>query len=125
VLGRANDLVHDMAGNTVHSEFFTHLFREDPDIAAFQVLYDAAELVVIVRAPRAVAASERYLARIGEALLFKTIRFLSHDSFICIANGKHRFVMRVDSVARTLASGPPVTLRTAEIEIQKPKSFPL
>ena len=105
VLGRANDLVHDMAGHTVHSEFFTHLFREDPDIAAFQVLYDAAELVVIVRARRAVAAGERYLARIGAALQFKTIRFLADHPFICIENGKHRFVMRVDSVARVLDDG--------------------
>ena len=105
VLGRANDLVHDMAGNSVHSEFFTHLFREDPDIAAFQVIYDATELVVIVRAPRAVTASERYLTRIRAALQFKTIQFSVNHSFICIANGKHRFVMRVDSVTQALREG--------------------
>ena len=102
VLGRANDLVRDRAGNTVHSEFFTHLFREDPDIAAFQVVYDEAELLIIVQCAGALPGQGGYLARIREALRFDTIRFSLNAPFICIKNGKHRFVLRVDSVAQAV-----------------------
>ena len=105
VLGRANDLVHDMAGNTVHSEFFTHLFREDSRIAAFQVLYDQAALLVIVQCPGGALQQEHYRARIAAALSFKTIQFSVNVPFFCIKNGKRRFVMRVDSVPRAVEEG--------------------
>jgi phenylacetate-CoA ligase len=99
VIGRANDLVRDAAGHTVHSEFFTHLFREDPDIAAFQVLYDDTELAILVHGARASPRQQGYLERIAAALQFDSIRFVWNKPFICIANGKHRFVMQVDNVA--------------------------
>ncbi|WP_426100706.1 hypothetical protein [Massilia sp. TSP1-1-2] len=104
VIGRANDLVHDSAGNTVHSEFFTHLFREDARIAAFQVLYDARQLAVIVQCPDAAlgAALDTYRARIAAALRFDVIRFFINSPFICIKNGKHRFVLRVDDMEGVL-----------------------
>ena len=103
VLGRSNDLVEDRAGQAVHSEFFTHLFREDARIAAFQVLYDARELAVIVHCPRQAPEEGAYRARIGATLDFEMIRFYVNTPFICIANGKRRFVMRVDNVARALS----------------------
>jgi phenylacetate-CoA ligase len=105
VIGRANDLVRDPAGHTVHSEFFTHLFREDPDIAAFQVLYDGTELAIIVHGQPSAARQQGYLARIGAALQFNLIRFLWNKPFIRIKNGKHRFVMRIDNVAETIGQG--------------------
>jgi phenylacetate-CoA ligase len=102
VLGRANDLVEDSAGNAVHSEFFTHMFREDGRIKAFQVLYDARELVVIVHCAGAHFEHPPYLERIGAALRFDTLRFAVNRPFLTIANGKHRFVMKVDNVAGVL-----------------------
>lgn len=105
VIGRANDLVVDGAGNAVHSEFFTHLLREDAGIAAFQVVYDAAELLVIVHCRAPAPPPQRYLERIGQALQFDTIRFLVNVPFIRIKNGKHRFVLRVDRVARAVEEG--------------------
>ena len=103
VIGRANDLVSDPAGNTVHAEFFTHLFREDALIAAFQVLYDDAELVIIIRCPKTAPVLDPYLARIGASLQFDMIRFAVNVPFICIKNGKHRFVLKLDSVATEFA----------------------
>ncbi|MES2317540.1 MAG: hypothetical protein V4631_08590 [Pseudomonadota bacterium] len=101
VLGRANDMVADPQGNAVHSEFFTHLFREDARIAAFQVLYDERELVVVVQCGPAFT-QQSYLERIGAALRFASIRFEMNRPFLAIANGKHRFVMKVENVARAL-----------------------
>ena len=43
-----------------------------------------------------------YLARIGAALRFDVIQFFVNTPFVCITNGKRRFVMRVDSVSRVL-----------------------
>ena len=103
VVGRANDMVSDGAGNAVHSEFFSHLLREDPRISAFQVLYDATELVVIVHCAATGFDHCAYLARIGAALQFKTVSFAVNKPFVTINNGKHRFVLKVDSIARALA----------------------
>ncbi len=100
VLGRANDLVEDGAGNRVHSEFFTHLFREDRRISEFQVIYDARDLVVIAHCPDPAFAHPPYLDRIGAAL--DTVRFAINRPFVPTKNGKHRFVMRVENVERAL-----------------------
>ncbi len=103
VLGRANDMVADQAGNAVHSEFFSHLFRADGAIRAFQVLYDARTLVVIVHGACDDGARQRYLERIGAILQFASLRLELDHPFITQDNGKHRFVMRLDDVALALA----------------------
>jgi phenylacetate-CoA ligase len=102
VVGRANDMVEDRHGNAVHSEFFTHLFREDRRISEFQVVFDARELVVIVHCPDPAFEHAQYLERIRATLQFDTLRFAVNRPFVSIKNGKHRFVMRVDSVERAL-----------------------
>ena len=125
VIGRANDLVRDTAGHSVHSEFFTHLFRDDPDIAAFQVLYDDSELAILVHGARVSARQQRYLDRIGAALQFDMIRILRNKPFIRISNGKHRFVMHVDNVAESIGEAADGTLRTAETDSGTPPHFPV
>ncbi len=102
VVGRTNDMVTDSAGNSVHSEFFTHLFREDQRIGSFQVIYDASDLVVIVHCADPAFSHPAYVERIRAALAFRSISFAVHRPFVAIANGKHRFVMRVDSVGDAL-----------------------
>ena len=102
VVGRANDMVEDQSGNAVHSEFFTHLFREDRRISEFQVVYDQRELVVIVHCTDPAFDHPAYLERIRAALVFEVVRFAINRPFVSIKNGKHRFVMRVDNVERAL-----------------------
>lgn len=102
VIGRANDLVHDRAGNAVHSEFFTHLLREDSRIAAFQVVYDEARLAVIVHCAAPIFEDEHYLDRIRAALQFDQVFFAVNQPFIACKNGKQRFVMKVDDLALAL-----------------------
>jgi phenylacetate-CoA ligase len=102
VVGRANDLVEDGAGNSVHSEFFTHLFREDRRISEFQVIYDARELVVIAHCADPAFAHPPYIERIRAALVFDTVRFAVNRPFVATKNAKHRFVMRVKNVEEAL-----------------------
>lgn len=103
VVGRANDMVADSAGNAVHSEFFTHLFREDKRIGAFQVLYDANDLVVIVHCADPAFSHPPYIERIRAALKFRSVSFAVNQPFVTIKNGKHRFVMKVEQIASALA----------------------
>ena len=106
VVGRANDLVEDQAGKAVHSEFFTHLFREDKRISEFQVIYDKTDLLVIVHCPDPAFSHPPYLERIRAALTFDAVSFSVNRPFVAAKNGKHRFVMRVDNVE--LAVGDPL-----------------
>ena len=102
VVGRANDMVEDPAGNAVHSEFFTHLFREDKRIHEFQVVYDRHELVVIVHCADPAFDHPPYLERIRAALHFDSVRFAINQPFVATKNAKHRFVMRIENVAQEM-----------------------
>ena len=102
VIGRANDMVSDQVGNTVHSEFFTHMFREDGRILAFQVLYDARRLVVNLHCREAGGEWSNYEEHIRAALTFDHVSFIENLPFVVAANGKHRFVMQVHDVDAAL-----------------------
>ena len=103
VTGRANDMVRDRAGNAVHSEFFTHLFREDRRIAAFQVIYDERNLLVIVHCADPAFSHPPYLDRIAAALRFDAVILAVNQPFVSIKNGKHRFVMKVENISTALS----------------------
>jgi phenylacetate-CoA ligase len=99
VVGRQNDMVVDPYGAAVHSEFFTHLFREDGRIHAFQVVFDERTLVVNVHltprpAAELAALAKPYRERIARSLRFDALDFVFNEPFVSIANGKHRFVIR-------------------------------
>lgn len=99
VLGRQNDVVIDPAGAAVHSEFFTHMFREDGRIHAFQIVFDDACLTVNLHggphsAAEQAALRQQYADRIAASLAFERIDFLFDAPFVTLANGKHRFVIR-------------------------------
>lgn len=99
VVGRQNDVVIDSSGNSVHSEFFTHMFREDARIQAFQVIFDDRSLVVNVHGAALSAAEQAalalpYQARISSSLQFDELQFVFNQPFTALQNAKHRFVMR-------------------------------
>ncbi len=102
VIGRSNELISDQAGHVVHSGFFTQLFREDPKIRAFQVIYDHKQLAVIVDCPDKTSNWTRYIDRINKTLVFDGVTFAENASFVQSTNGKHRFIMRVDDVESAL-----------------------
>lgn len=103
VVGRSNDLVMDQAGNMVHSEFFTHMFREDGRILAFQVVYDNKRLTVILHCRERGSSWADYIDRIRLSLVFDSITFAENAAFVKSSNAKHRFIMRVDDVESALA----------------------
>jgi phenylacetate-CoA ligase len=104
VVGRQNDMVVDPHGSAVHSEFFTHLFREDARIHAFQVVFDEHALVVNVHlkarpAEELAALARPYRERIAKSLRFDTLEFVFNEPFVALPNSKHRFVIRRSAAA--------------------------
>jgi phenylacetate-CoA ligase len=98
IIGRANDLVRDQAGKTVHSEFFTHMFREDNRISAFQVIFDEKQLRVVVHCRSSGSDWTRYVDKILACLVFDSVTFVENVAFVRMPNAKHRFVTYVANV---------------------------
>lgn len=99
IRGRQNHVVVDASGQAVHSEFFTHLLREDARVHSFQVVFDETRLVVNLHTVALSLAEEDalsapYRARIASSLAFDGLDFVFNQPFVTLANGKHRFVMR-------------------------------
>lgn len=106
VIGRQNDIVIDPSGAAVHSEFFTHMFREDARIQAFQIVFDERNLCVNLHAgPFSEALrstlDQQYRSRIEASLKFAQLRFELNAPFVTLPNSKHRFVIR-----RSAATAP-------------------
>lgn len=99
VVGRVNDVVLDMAGNCVHSMFFSYLFRENRQISEFQVIFDDSQLLVILHCADGSVEHSGYEKHIRKALAFDSVRFVFNIPFVETKNGKRRFVLRVDDVA--------------------------
>lgn len=96
VVGRSNDMVVDAAGKSTHSEFFTHLFREDTSIKAFQVLFNRGQVIVNIHSEAAdVSTYLHYLQTIAEHLDFAGYALVLNGEFEFMANRKRKFVMRV------------------------------
>lgn len=99
VVGRQNDFVVDPLGRAVHSEFFTHLFREDTRVKSFQVTFDSHALQINLHrhaghTDSSVSFEMQYRERVAASLSFPRIDFLVDEAFMTLRNGKHRFVIR-------------------------------
>lgn len=99
VIGRQNDIVTDPTGSVVHSEFFTHMFREESRIQAFQIVFDEQQLNVNLHGAQLDFAAlaeleQQYKAKIEHSLHFSKLTFELNAPFISLPNSKHRFVIR-------------------------------
>lgn len=99
VLGRQNDVVVDDKGGAVHSSFFSILFREDPRIRAFQVVFDDSELIINLdcaglNGEERAALCRRYRPMLTATFGFRRWELVFDQPFLTQANGKHRFVLR-------------------------------
>ncbi len=98
VLGRSNDLVTDPSGTSVHSEFFTHLLREDQRVESFQVLFDDSDLRINLHSKlpteQQAALAIHYRDLVCQRLSFPRVEVVFNEPFELLPNAKHRFVMR-------------------------------
>lgn len=103
VVGRSNDLVVDLDGRAVHSEFFTHMFREDSRITAFQILFNSREISINFHTHSPGGDFSEYLQRIRNQMRFESYHLVENEPFRLPGNGKHRFVMRADGSLEQVA----------------------
>lgn len=96
VVGRNNDFVVDTCGHACHSEFFTHMFREDSHISAYQIVFNSRDLVVNLHTKADGGDWSGYTKRISESLNFDSVRFVENMPFQLATNGKRRFVVSTD-----------------------------
>jgi phenylacetate-CoA ligase len=99
VVGRQNDMVIDVKGNAVHSEFFTHMFREDMRIYSFQVLFNSNTIKINLHigtdSVQELTELESVIrVKVEAALAFQDVQILFNQPFSAQPNGKHRFVMK-------------------------------
>lgn len=102
VIGRQNDIVTDATGAAVHSEFFSHMFREESRIQAFQIVFDDQRLSVNLHGaqlgePMRAALEQQYRKRIEAALHFPQLTFELNTPFVMLPNSKHRYIIRRDA----------------------------
>src|SRR5690606_20082370 len=93
VEGRTNDSVLAADGTWIHSEFFTHMFREDAAINRFQVLQKRDGAIEIRIEASGSPNEKRYEAAIRRRLGPVSISWKHTADFIPTSAGKVRFVV--------------------------------
>jgi phenylacetate-CoA ligase len=91
--GRANDGVVAEDGNWVHSEFFTHMFREEQGIRKFQIVQRADRAIEIRIAGKIPADVEQFEAALHRRLGNLEIVWTNASDFVLTSAGKMRFVV--------------------------------
>jgi phenylacetate-CoA ligase len=105
VLGRLTDLFKTKDGNTIHGEFFTHLFYGINEVKQFQVIqesYDHIAVHIVKRTslpPEKMIYIEQAIKDIMKTDVRVSFRFL--DTIPLQSSGKYRFtVSKVDQKSR-------------------------
>jgi len=106
VVGRHNDMVVDTLGTSVHSQFFTYMFREDERIRSYQVVFNESQLSVNLNIKQVSekelsTLEDRIRKAIADVLVFPQLKIQFNKPFLIHANGKHRFVVRDANVGRS------------------------
>lgn len=104
VIGRRNDVVRDKSGKVIHHCFFVHLFRHDPRIVAFQVLFDRDRIAILLRARVNGNGWPEYTAAVRSAMQFDELLIIEDRPFIHTSGGKRRYVVQVEDVGEALAT---------------------
>lgn len=96
VIGRSNDLVVDRNNKIVHSEFFSHLFREESKIKKFQITYTRSHLTINLHTNSSEQDWSNYINKVKAELEFERIEVVTNQPFAASKNGKTRSVVRLE-----------------------------
>jgi len=96
VIGRAVDIIVDQEGKSLHSAFFSYLFRQDAEIDQFQIQFDEDEIEVYININKDLPYQilyDKYINKVKEYLKFKKYSLFINTPFLLNANAKHRYVI--------------------------------
>ena len=95
VIGRTSDLVTDKDNNKLHDSFFYFLFKKEPTVKQYQVVYkeDAITITLKTQNAKKIEEYDKYLDEVREQVKFKEYRMLLDEPFILLKNGKHKQII--------------------------------
>lgn len=101
VVGRVSDVVVDINKNVVHSAFFGNLFRNDPSIRQYQILYNKNAFTLFLNVEMPATDQEyynKYIGIIKEYLHFNEYKMVLNAPFIKADNAKHKYVINSEDI---------------------------
>jgi phenylacetate-CoA ligase len=95
ILGRSNDVIIDMNNKILHSNIFNIMFRKDPSIHQFQILFDKESFALYLAVDNSKPTPEYnlLLTEIKRMLHFKEYKIVINAPFIKAVNAKHRYII--------------------------------
>jgi len=95
ILGRSNDIIIDMDHKKLHSNIFNIMFRKDPSIHQFQILFDHESFALYLAVDNSKPHMEynRIMEEIKRMLHFNAYEIVINAPFIKACNAKHRYII--------------------------------
>lgn len=92
VIGRSFDFIKDIDGKSLNASFFSILFRSNPAIEKYQVIYDDKSITIILKLNTDQYHSSNYqpyVDKLKDYLKFEQYELLINSPFFTVPNGKH------------------------------------
>ena len=95
VIGRSSDLVMDKYNNKLHDSFLYFLFKYEPSVRQYQVVYDEDSLTITIKTNCEKKEEEysKYIEIVKEQVKFNAYHLLLNEPFILLKNGKHKQII--------------------------------
>ena len=96
IVGRSVDMIVDMTGTAIHSAFFSHLFRPNPEVEQFQIQFNDSDIDIYVQVKKDFPYQflyDKYMPKVKEYFKFKQYHLHINTPFHLSANAKHRYVI--------------------------------
>jgi phenylacetate-CoA ligase len=96
IIGRSVDMIVDMKGISIHSAFFSYLFRPNPEVEQFQIQFNESDIDVYIQVNKDLSYQflyEKYIHKVKEYFKFEGYHLHINTPFLLATNAKHRYVI--------------------------------
>jgi phenylacetate-CoA ligase len=96
IIGRSVDMIVDMKGISIHSAFFSYLFRPNPEIEQFQIQFNESDIDVYIQVNKDLSYQflyDKYIQKVKQYFKFENYHLHVNTPFLISTNAKHRYVI--------------------------------
>jgi phenylacetate-CoA ligase len=96
IIGRSVDMIVDMKGISIHSAFFSYLFRPNPEIEQFQIQFNESDIDVYIQVNKDLSYQflyDKYIQKVKQYFKFENYHLHVNTPFLITTNAKHRYVI--------------------------------
>jgi phenylacetate-CoA ligase len=95
VIGRSSDIVIDQYNNRLHDSFFYFLFKYEPSVKKYQVVYNEDSITITLQTDHSKKPEAycEYIDTLKEQVKFREYHLLLNEPFILLKNGKHKQII--------------------------------